>query len=348
MDSDSENKCDTQKFSKSEMITDQLDKRHRERQQQLNAKHELSKQHVAANESLDLFQQTFRAHVAGIENVLAQLTPNTDRTKLTQDIHKIAEDTQILQNYLSASTFFLSNYTVKTCQANVNDLKGRIEATKDLLLAKKKFNFRSKVSASSKSAVDGPASKASHPAVKDDTVPQYEWTVENRQNQEIVLLSNDTNGKDITVCSISNCILRIEGHPSSLQLSQLNNCIVLCGPVSRSVFADNCVDCKLTFGCQQLRLHSSKKCGIFGHVTCRTIIEDCHDIQVAPYNYSYDAVEEDFVKAGLDRNKSNWEDVADFNWLSADTPSPNWQLMKCDARSPDWIDVCQQFKDAHF
>lgn len=348
MDKDSEDLSDTHgKLGRAETIADQLDKRHRERQQQLTAKHELNRQHLAKDESLDYFQQTFRAHVAAIEIDLARLTPNSDRIKLTNDIHKIAEDTHNLQNYLTASTLFLSNYTVKTCQEIVNDLKSRIEATKDTLLAKKKFNFRSKATTSI-TAVDGPATKPSNPIVSNAKVNHFEWTVENRQNQEIVLLSHDTNGKDITISCISNCILRIEGHPSSLQLSQLDNCILLCGPISRSVFAEKCANCKMAFGCQQLRLHSSQKCSIFGHVTCRTIIEDSHDIQVAPYNYRYENVDEDFVKAGLDLSKNNWEDVADFNWLSTETKSPHWQRMEVDERSPVWLEHCQQFRDKFF
>lgn len=343
MDSGTEKTSDSQKFGKTGLI-DQLDKRNRERQQHLEVKHKLNKQHVAENESHDYFQLTFRGHVEKIESGLSHLTPNSDRTKLASEIQKIAEDIQDLQIYLSASTFFLSNYTVKSCQEIVNELKTRIEATKDSLLSKKKFNFRSKPT-TSKTVVDGTASTPIQPAA---AVHIFEWTIQNRQNEEIQLLPTETNGKDITISSVSNCILRIEGHPSSLQLSQLTNCIILCGPVGRSVFADNCIDCKLAFGCQQLRFHSSRKCHIYAHVTCRTIIEDCHDIQVAPYNYNYDNVEEDFAKAGLDLNKNNWGDVADFNWLSKDMASPNWKQMDVKDRSPVWVQICQQFKDTHF
>lgn len=343
MDSDTEKASDLQKSSKTGLI-DQLDKRNRERQQQLNVKHELHRQHGAENESHDYFQQAFRAHVDKIENELSQLTPNSDRAKITTDIHKIAENIQDLQTYLTASTLFLSNYTVKSCQEIVNELKSRIEATKDSLLTKKKFNFRSKAT-TSKTVVDGSAPIPIKPAAP---VRIFEWTIQNRQNEEIQLLSTETNGKDITISSVSNCILRIEGHPSSLQLSQLTNCIILCGPVGRSVFAANCIDCKLAFGCQQLRFHSSQKCHIYAHVTCRTIIEDCHDIQVAPYNYNYDNVDEDFAKAGLDLSKNNWDDVADFNWLSKDMASPNWKQMDVEDRSPVWVEICQQFKDTHF
>lgn len=348
MELDLERDNDVRRLNK-EKLADQLEKRNRERQQQINAKHELNKQNVAENESLDYFQEAFRKHVTMIEDNLLNLkSKTTDRTKLTQEIHKLIEDTQNLQSYLTASTFFLSNYTVKAYQAILNDLQSRIETTKDSLVAKKKFNFRSKVTTVKPvTTVDAATSKQLHTNKSIEIAHQIEWTLQNRNNEEIVLHSDQTNGNDITISTINNCILRIYGHPSSLQLSKLCNCIVLCGPVSRSVFADNCNECKLIFGCQQLRLHASKECDLYMHVTCRAIIEDCNGISVAPYSYNYDNIDVDFTKAGLDLDKNNWENVADFNWLSTDVPSPNWQCIAVDKRVPNWNDYLDEFKQKY-
>lgn len=332
---------DLQKLSK-EKITDQIEKRNRERQQQVNAKHEWNKQHVAENESFDYFQEAFKKHVTAIEDGIVNLKPSTDRTKLTRDIHKVQEDILNLQNYLTASTFFLSNYTIKSYQSILNDLNTRIEATKDTLLAKKKFNFRSKTDASaskSVSTVDAPIKQTN--TLSQD---QFQWTVQNRQNEEIILDTDQTNNNDITVSTLDSCLLQITGHPSSLQLSHLANCVILCGPVSRSVFADNCTNCKFVFGCQQLRLHTSHHCDLYMHVTCRAIIEDCNNINVAPYNYTYANLDDDFVKAGLDITKNNWQDVADFNWLSRDMQSPNWHCIASDQRISCWNQYLHDFR----
>lgn len=331
--------------SNKEKIADQLEKRNRDRQFQLNAKHELQKQNNAANENLDYFQETFRKHVTDIEAGLVNLKPNTDRIRLTQDINKIHEEIQNLQNYLTASTFFLSNYTIKACQTILSELKGRIEATKDTLLAKKKFNFRSKADASSTkgASVDVAPIKipAALTAAKQD---HFEWTVQNRRNEEINLVPDEANNQDITVSKLDSCLLHIFGHPSSLQLSHLTNCVILCGPVSRSVFADNCTNCKFIFACQQLRLHTSHHCDLYMHVTCRAIIEDCNNINVAPYNYTYANLDDDFVKAGLDTAKNNWENVADFNWLSTDIQSPNWSHIEPDQRISCWNTYLDEFR----
>lgn len=344
---------DLQKLNREKIA--ELDKRHRERLEQVNAKHELSKQNNAVNESHDYFQETFRNLVSTIENDIADLKPNTDRNRLTQTIHKIQEDIQNVQNYLTASTFFLSNYTVKTCQTNLNDLKTQIEATKVKLLAKKKFNFRSKADASglkdsTTSTVDAPtparSASLTTPIDPVSTTKQdhFQWTVQDRQHEEIVLNSDETNNQDITVSMLDSCLLQIFGHPSSLQLSHLTNCVILCGPVCRSVFADNCTNCKFIFGCQQLRLHTSQHCDLYMHVTCRAIIEDCNNINVAPYNYEYANIDDDFAKAGLDTAKNNWNDLADFNWLSTDVQSPNWQQIASDQRISCWKDYLNEFR----
>lgn len=334
---------DTQKLTR-DKLADQLAKRHRERQQQLNVKHQANEQNLAVNESFDYFQQTFREHVAAIEESIAKLKPG-NRTQLAQDINKICEAIQNLQSYLTASTFFLPNYTIKAYQQTVNELKTRIESAKDKLLTKKKFGFRSKVESTPKvsnnDSVDSVPSQSTRPA---ESSHRIDWTVQNQKNQEIVLTAAETNDKDITISTVDSCLIIIFGHPGSLQLSALTNCVILCGPIARSLFADNCTNCKFAFGCQQLRLHSSQHCDLYMHVTSRAIIEDCNHINVAPFNYTYDNIDDDFVKAGLDLNKNNWENVADFNWLSTDVKSPNWNPIAIDERITNWIEHSNGFR----
>lgn len=326
--------------SNRERLTEQLTKRNREMQQQWGTKHELSKHNAAESEDQENFQLKFRQQLAAIENAMQLLQPGNDRAHLAAEISRIAGEVQSLQNTLTAATLFLSNYNVRSYQAKLNELQIKIEATKEKLLAKKKFGFRSKVDATRTDA----AVKVKPLANIDTTSEHIKWTLENRQNEEIELsTAADVNGQDITVSTLENCVLRIVGHPGSLQMSHLTNCVILCGPVQRSVFADNCTNCKLIFGCQQLRLHSSSHCDLYMHVTCRAIIEDCQQIRVAPFNLTYANINDDFAKAGLDLSKNNWADVADFNWLSADVPSPNWRIIDIDERVTSWSDYLLEF-----
>lgn len=329
-------------------IANQLNKRHRERQNQLNAKHELTKLNTSEKENSEYFQETYRNRIFLIEEKLSGLSLETiDKTILAQNIQSIFEDIQNLQNYLTSSTFFLSNYTVKVCQENIEDLRSRTEAIKNKLLAKKKFNFRTRIDKAAKSitTVDSAPKQsiADHSSKK--TVHSIDWTVKDRKNDEILLKSDETNNKDITITSLESCLIRIEGHPSSLQISNLRECVVFCGPISRSVFADNCTDCKFVFGCQQLRLHTSHYCDLYMHVTCRAIIEDCDNINVAPHIYQN--MEIDFIDAGLDLEKNNWDDVADFNWLSSNMESPNWKCIAPEQRISDWGSYLNEFRKIH-
>lgn len=344
MNNISEIDSDLQKKGK-EKLTEHLEKRHRDRQHQLDTKHERNKQNSAEDEDQEFFQNNFRAQVKSIEKDLDNLKPG-DRSQLTLDINHIMTAIQNLQNYFTSATLFLSNYNVKACQSTINDLKNKTDAAKEKLLAKKKFGFRSKADATSTAPVlkTETDSVAKTQQITPDNIDHINWTVQNRNNEEIILESGAVNDQDITISSIKNCLIQIIGHPGSVQVSHLINCVILCGPVSRSFFADNCTNCKFAFGCQQLRLHTSNYCDLYMHVTCRAIIEDCKNINVAPYNHSYANVDDDFAKAGLNLEKNHWNDVADFNWLSTDVPSPHWQTIPIDKRITCWNSYLIEFR----
>lgn len=326
-----------------EKITDLLDKRNRDRLINLDTKHELNKKNAAADEDNEYFIQTFRDHVKQIDDGVNGLLAGD--SQLSTQINKLIGDIQNLQNYLTSSTLFLSSYTIKTCQTTINELKMKLDAMKSNLVVKKKFGFRSKTDAAIVLPTLASAELLSRdePEINGKTAPtssaaasHINWTIQNRHGEEIVLENSAVNHQDITIANMTNCIIRIVGHPGSLQLSHLTNCIVLSGPVCRSVFADNCSQVKFSFGCQQLRLHASTQCDIYMQVTSRAIIEDCTNIRVAPAIYCYGTIDRDYAEAGLDTSKNNWFNVADFNWLSTNVHSPNWTEMKeCD-RIIDW------------
>jgi len=261
-----------------------------------------------------------------------------DHVTISHQISQQIGNIQLLQNNLTSSTLFLSNYTIKTCQATINELTAKLDASKTRLVTKKKFGFRSKTEMPAAADLSAHKTDGLNNG-KSSTLPvakHINWTVENKTNEEIILDGAAVHNQDITMANLNGCVIRIFGHPSSLQFSHLNDCVVLCGPVSRSVFADNCKQSKLSFGCQQLRLHSSTHCDIYIHVTSRAIIEDSTSIRVAPLSFRYETIDQDFIESDLDITRNNWNNIADFNWLSASVKSPNWtQMDKCD-RIIDW------------
>lgn len=330
--------------TKERNVTDMLEKRNKERQTNLEEKHELHKKNTAENENLDNFQANFKDQVNDIESRIAALKL-ADRSTLNAEIGAVLTAIQNLQNFLTSGTMFLSNYNIKTFQSAINELKVKLDASKDRLVTKKKFGFRSKTERPAKEETTAQSTKMASQSVVTNQL--IDWTVIDKQRQEIVLEGDDVSHKDITISTLTDCIIRIVGYAGSVQLSHLTNCILICGPVERSVFADNCQNCKFVFGCQQFRFHSSTLCDIYMHVTSRAIIEDCSSIQVAPYNYEYPNIQNDFEKAGLDLTKNHWDNVADFNWLSTDSPSPNWRQLDPTEWVSDWNEVLVAFRK-HF
>lgn len=283
-----------------EKITELLDKRHKERKSRLDNIQELKSKEVSVNEGIEYFESVFDEKVREIQNNLNNLEAGDSSLILT--FSKIGHSIQELQKFLSTSTFFLNDRKVQKCQETLNELANHMDTRKSTLIPKKKFGFKNRpkgVQVKQSDTVDG-ASDRKLPA----TV--FAYTISDRENELIKFNKIESNEKDITVANIRNCVLQIEGHPGSLHIKNATNCIIVCGPVSRAIFGDNCQTCVFAIACQQLRLHSSCQCDIYLHVTSRGIIEDSSQIRVAPYNYNYADIDSDFVASGLPTDKNNW------------------------------------------
>lgn len=337
-------------FAVSEMskhkITQLIEKRNQDRQTNKENVSEAKLRTHEATENLDYFLETFTAQARDIQLNLANMdTP--DKATLAQRFDRIAKNVQQLQTYLSNSTLFLPDSVINRNQRTITELVTELDTIKAKLLPKKKFGFRSAKTVQASAAVAVVPSPIVAGAPKPNSLLPIEWTVKDKINQEILLEDVEVNGKDLTMTSLTNCLIRIVGHPGSLQLSNVHNCLVLSGPIARSVFVDNCTKSTLAFGCQQFRLHSSADLSVYMHVTCRAIVEDCTDIRVAPFTFAYPAIDMDFAKADLDVAKNNWRDVADFNWLSADKASPNWRELGEAERIAEWSSVTDEFRRAN-
>jgi len=336
MEGDSENRKDH--------VLERLNKRNKDRQNYLDVKSEQRSKESVQNEGVDYFSSTFTQRTLDIEQGLKDIQcaegPASD---LARNFADITMEIQDLQRYLTASTMFLSDFKIKSCQNVLNTLTSVSDETRQRLMPKKKFGFSGKKTAAkqkpnaNKDIVDAKPSK-----IPEKLGSNFSWTIENRKNEHIVLDSSQVNGQDITISNVSHCLVELQGHPGSVQVSRASNCTLLCGPIARSFFAENLDECTLSIACQQLRLHSSRGIRIYLHVTCRAIIEDCKEIEIGEFNYDYPELEADYLASGLNKSQNNYTDVADFNWLSPDVPSPNWSLLK-DHPDPNWNALRRDF-----
>lgn len=343
--------------TKKDSVLERINKRNKDRQNYLDVKLEQRNKENLQFEGADYFSQSFADRAREIETLIQNITESTTKknnaadlanNELTRLFADVTIEIQELQRYLTTSTIFLTDFKIKACQNVLTDLSNNCEETRLKLMPKKKFGFSGRKVAPK--AILNPRVNSAGGDKLDNinkkSVPTnaFTWTLSNRKNEHIYLSGDEVNGKDITISKLTNCLVEIQGHAGSLQISNAINCTFLCGPIARSLFAEHCHDSTFALACQQLRLHSSTTCRIYLHVTCRAIIEDCKHIEVATYCYDYPGIEIDFEKSGLDKSQNNYTDIADFNWLSPDVPSPNWQLLK-DCATPNWSELRYTFKE---
>ncbi|XP_070577558.1 tubulin-specific chaperone C-like [Ptychodera flava] len=333
--------CITNMDEKREKMTGRLQKREEERLAEIERKRTERENASLKHEKVDYFTSMFAQEKLKIELKLDLMENDgdVDKSKVNHHFDEISHAVQNLQKFVNDSTMFLPSYDIKTAQENVEKLQSLISTKREELLPKKKFAFkaRKKNSGAPKKAaeVDGGKKVSDMAQVISDTA-KMECSVSDKTNETVSLDANTTNNKDVGLFRLTGCVVKITGAPSAVHVSDLKDCRVFCGPVPGSVFATNCVDSTLVLSCQQLRVHTTKNTKFYLHVTSKAIIEDTTGVEFAPYNWSYDGIEEHYKTTGLDRNRNNWDDVDDFNWLASDKHSPNWTLIPEDKRVQQW------------
>ncbi|ALC38160.1 CG31961, partial [Drosophila busckii] len=324
-----------------DFVLERLNKRNKDRQNYLDVKLEQRNKESVQNEGVDYFAQSFGQRAYEVEqriNTVHLDSGDAPLPDLSKHFADITMQIQELQRYLTSSTMFLSDFKIKSCQNMLNALTTANDEARQRLMPKKKFGFSAK-----KLVVKQPPTIAKlDTPEKSVKQSNFSWTIANRRNAHILLTAEQVNGQDITISNVHKCFVELQGHPGSVQISNASQCTLLCGPVSRSFFGEQLESCTLAVACQQARLHSSKDVRIYLHVTCRAIIEDCRQFSIGEYNYDYAELEADYAQSGLNKAHNNYTDVADFNWLSPDAPSPNWTLLKDDA-APNWNALRRDF-----
>lgn len=331
-------------------LPERITKRDRERKNIIERRREEKQQLSVDSEQLTYFQDAFYASCNKIKDLL-------DTASVTQSLalpglfDKVNKEILTLWNYLSQSKIFLKVFDIRRAQETLQHLETQVSELELELLPKKKFGFKNR------RAVKKPSDKTldvtdglkdlnlsdgnTNGATKqhNELINKYNdsaSTLTGKVDQRLTLDAENVNKNDVLLSDLTKCEIRIYGSPSTLHMVNLKQCTILIGPVSSSVFADNCHQCTFAFACQQFRLHSSIDCTIYLHVTSRAIIEDCKNIKVAPYNWNYEDQASHYHLAGLDIKTNNWDSVDDFNWLSYEIHSPNWMILKPELRVKGW------------
>nr|XP_057924262.1 tubulin-specific chaperone C [Doryrhamphus excisus] len=322
-------------------VKERLQKRHQARIEDVERRKEAKDNHAVTKESVDNFLSTFYGERAAIEELLCRC-PGVDRKAAAEMLEEATNKTAQLQKFLNDSVVFLTTYDQRQAQAALQKLQTCLTETRERALPKKKFAFRARSKAADKapeSAMDplnDDAAENCGSTQMDGDAGGVQCGFSHMSNAVLAKTAEEINKKDLLLSNLSNCKVCLYGTPSTLHLKHIDNCEILCGPISTSVFVDQCQHSTLALACQQLRTHNTSDTRVYLHVTSRAIIEDCHRVSFAPFSWSYPALEDDFRAAGLDPDRNNWDRVDDFNWLAAGTPSPNWGIIPKAERRSTW------------
>ncbi|XP_059137653.1 tubulin-specific chaperone C [Peromyscus eremicus] len=317
------------------LVPERIQRREQERQLEVERRKQKRQDQAVEEEKSGFFAAAFARERAAAEELLRGEAS-------AERLEEAANRLQGLRKLLNDSVLFLAAYDLRQGQAALAQLQATLTERRQELQPKKRFAFKArKKDAAGAAQVDAaPAASAapSPPSAKEEGAPGLSWACgfSNLESQDLEKRAEELHQRDVLLSDLTNCTVRLRGNPNTLRLAKARGCKVLCGPVSTSVFLEDCCDCILAVACQQLRVHTTKDTRVFLQVTSRAIVEDCSGIQFAPYTWSYLGIDKDFQDSGLDRNRNNWDHVDDFNWLARNVPSPNWSILPEAERDIQW------------
>ena len=308
-------------------VTTKLQKRDNERVAEIEKKKVEKESVTATHENADFFSSNFLRTKRDIETRL-DASGSVSKSSLPTHFDSIHSVLQTMQKFVTDSTLFLTPYEVAKAQETVNKLQCTIQSKRAELIPKKSFSFGSKSrKPTTKKPKNTTAEKQTLTVKRSTDIDFADCCFKNIERQDLVMNAEEVNEKDVALSRLKNCTIHLYGSPGALHISNISDCKIFIGPVSGSIFIEECTNCTFALSCQQLRVHNTVDSHFYVHVTSRAIIEDCRQVEFAPNSWTYDGQDNDYVLSGLNKSINSWNDVDDFNWLASDTPSPNWSIL---------------------
>lgn len=291
-----------------ELLPERLQRRGRELQLERQRKKQDREQEDSNRKDVNYFLDQFAKNSLEIESDLSKLACGmVENSLIPSAISKINKDIQTLQKYFSASTMILCLHDVRKSQERIHILQQSLQELEVKLLPKKKFGFKSRKAQNIETVEVKVVDETDSSEALQKILVENDFGIKDKTNENIVMRGNSISDKDVALSNLTDCTIQLLGSPGTLHISNVKNCTIMTGPVVRSVFVENCRDCKFILACQQLRVHLSNDCDFYLHVTSRAIIEDTVSVRVAPYNWSYEGLDQDFLALGWDCKKNHWD-----------------------------------------
>lgn len=225
-----------------------------------------------AHQEVTVFLNEFDNLKQKVINYLSE--KSTDTSSITRAL-------QDLTRFVSENASSIPGYELRKAQNTIMELQTRIQSLEEQSRQGKKFKFVRKAQEPANENPSKPVLEKESP--QDFTKKQTAPTLSDVKEETVTLDCDTSSGKDLWLNRLEKTTVIIKGIPSALHLTNLVDCRVMAGPIQTSVFMENCHNSTFALACQQLRLHKSKSCDFYLHISSRVIIEDCNGFRFAPY-----------------------------------------------------------------
>ncbi|CAF3484726.1 unnamed protein product [Rotaria sp. Silwood1] len=309
----------------------QMSRRDEERKLGVQTKQDERKLVTSTNVGRKYFEEEYPLMKSQIEDLFSKLSVNHDE----KYIQELAEHLQKMEKFITEHVDILRSRDIANAQSDVMKLRAQLHALQSQTLSSSHRMDFTKTNEENLKQEHEESNSILSSSTTNIIVSSNTINISNKNNELIRLDSIDLNGKDVAIENLNQCELFLKGVPSSLQIKNLQACILIVGPCSRSILIDECRQCEFALACQQLRIHTSNECDFYVHITAQPIIEDCHNLRFAPYNVEYNLKDEHIKQSGLTWTKDYWNDVRDFNHMIVGIPSPNWEIIEEEERK-EW------------
>ncbi|XP_037938352.1 uncharacterized protein LOC119671679 [Teleopsis dalmanni] len=278
------------------------------------------------DESYTLLSILFRNRLKTIEKQFesideyigsADILETTRKSDLEFIFKKMKFDIQSLENYLFNPNLHITKPKIKTLQ---------IQLRKILAL---NIGLRGKVYVKRNTITY--ALKQLDIAAKQPKTPSEDnnWTMTNMKNIHIFFRREEVCDKDISFCKMKTTLIEIHGNPNSLYLKNFSDSMIICGPVTGTIFLEDCIESILVVACKQIRVKDSEVCYLYSHVSNYIALENSRRIMIGVYENDYPRIDVDISNASLNMESNNNTNVDDFGWNTETFgQSTNWSMLE--------------------
>eukprot|EP01117_Protostelium_nocturnum_P015636 TRINITY_DN607_c0_g1_i2.p1 TRINITY_DN607_c0_g1~~TRINITY_DN607_c0_g1_i2.p1 ORF type:complete len:254 (+),score=41.03 TRINITY_DN607_c0_g1_i2:146-907(+) len=221
--------------------------------------------------NVNQFRTEFHCIKDEITSQLA-LIQNISKDDLPSQFESLFLKWNTMSKTLNEAMPVLPLYEITQAQKLIKSLEDQLSISKNSLLPKQKFSFKSS-NKKKTNPLDLSPSCQKQPVSQSTTTPK---------DEKIVLDPN-------AICNLKDeeIFIAIKETKDSLHIFNLEGCKVYCGVVTGSVLIENCKDCVLVFASQQVRIHTCINCDFYIFVKSNPIIEYCSTVRFAPYCLDY-------------------------------------------------------------